>query len=1277
VALTNGKTVHESVQSVNIGPQMRTADRPRPDLSQLGPQLLIELRMAILPAVQKLWESDLVEKGLLDVLSQIIELLKTVFAADYEMHSHRRADHATSSAVFKVERVPFNWTAVKEQVKLVEEATAPHPDGLDLVHEAIYRANGKREDALEYIRAHRLGIAGERLPVPDYDAFQEDPVAQVSSGSANPVSADAPNPDAMALDAAPNLNNFLNNALLNPLGDDDNMSGSHDSSEFIADDEAANAVEQPQVVINGENPALPAAVTVATETQDGGEKRPSVSKEDLDEARLVLGGNLIDRSLDVIRAHPGSVFEISELIQVAVLRSHASDKGVDLGETLLNALLSLASDDEEVLSANGPSIASFAHLLSLLLQDKGFFSANAQSLSNNIDSYLDLLKLPANRASDELPPWIPYILLIFEILLADDQQPPVESRWNPPKSVDDKVEAPVLVVKQSYFSKDGQSRLLDVVLDILPRIGKEDTLAVSVLRILVILTRNRALADTVGEKKNLQRLFVAAKQLAGANASILKGPRIAGPLMIVVRHIIEDEATIRQFMRFEIRNYQETNQRSSSRNVNDLNTYLRGLSHVALRSPNLFVEVTEEMLKISKWNSPTVGDGSRPSQLALKEPSVSEPSFLPPIRSLVAEAGRSDVNSLSLDEVRPSVEETKNDTSDSSKPLLDDPKRPMVENTDGVMHFIVSELLNYREVEDKEAPHISTDAQPTNDGSALRPGTTNGAASGHAVSPSSVSEQKDKKPSKQSFKAEEHPIFVYRCFLLNCLAELLQSYNRTKVEFINYKRGATLQTNTPIKPRASVLNYLLNDLLYLNSLAGVTDSTFLKKKFATATQAQQVLVALVSRTNEKSSDRRKDNYEYDDEPDLLFVRKFVLDTVLRSYKDAASHAEPLELRYGKMLALAELMSQMIGEKDRGEPTNTRGTDPALTRSQAQMKRLMYEKGYLSALTASVADIDLTFPNVKRTIKYILRVLRTLTKTAIHLSQSNIITSPTATADDAEEEIVISSSPSSELEEDREETPDLYRNSALGMMEPNADDLGSEHSEGDDGMLPHSNLTLSDVLTAAADDEDMYDDGGFGDEMEYEEEASADGEENVSDEDEELDDMGPIEGLPGDPEVVEVLMREDDDDDDVDDDDMDDDDEDEDGEDDDDVQSGAEDQMEMVDDEGNPIEDDGASGWESEGGEDDEEDSGDDDGDEDDEDGEIDFEAQAHDFEDEAEDFEALVRGREQAQARLAAMDGLIREVVSGDDYDGDEAGEDEDRYGDDGGLEDDGKWFEL
>ena len=97
------------------------------------------------------------------------------------------------------------------------------------------------------------------------------------------------------------------------------------------------------------------------------------------------------------------------------------DVRVEIGATLANALSSLAPDDDDS-AANGRSIASFAHLLGLLLQDKQFFKCHIETLKDKVDEYLGFLQVPPSVLSEELPPWIPYILLVLETLLQHDAE---------------------------------------------------------------------------------------------------------------------------------------------------------------------------------------------------------------------------------------------------------------------------------------------------------------------------------------------------------------------------------------------------------------------------------------------------------------------------------------------------------------------------------------------------------------------------------------------------------------------------------------------------------------------------------------------------------------------------------------------------------------------------------------------------------------------------------------------------------------------------------------
>jgi E3 ubiquitin-protein ligase HUWE1 len=1011
--------------------------------------------------------------------------------------------------------VRFNWRAVRS---LVRQLADDFDD--ELAQEAAYRTHGNPVTAPAYCSAHESEIAGTRNPVPLEDIPDASSLAE---GNTPTTSRDAsgsrvPDPEAMSLDTSPETSAETLDDLISRLPENDDL-----ASESGAD-AAPKAAE----------PISPSGEENSTEQYTAASF--NLLKEDLDNHRSKLRDNLIGQCLDVIRTHPDTAIEVSELIVTVVLRHQNAEAHKDVGLTLTSALTSLSLDENDK-KLNGKCIAAYAHLLALLLQDETFFERNSGTLSEKIDEYAAFLRIPPSTSTEELPPWIPFILLVLETLLSHDEKP-VAVHWNAPKSLDEPAVVPLIKLGPLLVDDEQRSNILESLLDLLPRIGKEEMLATAILRVLIILTRKRQLAKQVGEKKNLQRLFLMAKQMSGSGSERLRQTRLTAHLITILRHIVEDEDVIKQIMRAEIKSDLPNLQRTQRGHL-DVTTYIRAMAPVALRAPDLFVEVTNELLRFSRWNAPT-SEGARSQALVWKEQDDGN-----------TDAAQPDSENVEAEVVKQSTESGDKEMSDAHKPHHDS-KRPVVENPDGVIHFLLCELVNYREVEDKEVPKAGKDVKSESESATAAEAQDNSSVDGTA------GDGKDKKPPKPTFKPEEHPIFVYRCFLLSCLAELLQSYTRTKVEFINFKRSAPpLSTNTPVKPRSSILNYLIYDLLCQSNLSGTSDNIASKKKAATSSQTQKVLVALVSKTNEKVFERKQEKYAYDDEPDLLFVRKFVLDTILKAYEKAPLTDEPLEVRYARMQCLAELMNHMVGERDKEQSSGSRNADSVQSRSQAQLRRLMYEKGYLDKLTSSIAEINLNFPGVKRAIKYILRVLRVLTDTAKELSHSNILVTDSQ-ADQSDEDFASTSS-LSDLDDGREETPDLYRNSALGMLEPRGEDDESESEEEDN------------------DDEDMYGDDYDDDEMDYGDEEISDDEDNISDEDEGLSEMGEIEGLHGDPGVVEVIM----DDDDEDDDDDSDDDDDEDDEVDSADMEDVEDRVEIVDEDGNLIDDDGESGWESE------------------------------------------------------------------------------------------------
>ncbi|PCD46065.1 hypothetical protein AU210_001479 [Fusarium oxysporum f. sp. radicis-cucumerinum] len=983
--LVNSKQLTDAQNAFTLQP--RSGDRSS-NSTYICQQLVVEFRAAILPEIIELWDSSFVERVPHQTVTRLIDILKAISVADGEPSSSTR--DKPPFHLFRYTDVRFDWRSHRGTI---EELLAKGYDA-DLVHEAVYRANGNPNLADHYCSAHKAGLAGARNPIPSADSdtsvLQQTPQEPSGVGETEGVNTGgAVEADRMSLDGPPEID-------------------TPDLAERFIGETLGGIIDPSQDVDEiHEGPSLPAETPgCAAEESKRNESSPLATKEEVDKFRAKLRGNMIDRCLDVVRAHPETAIEVSELIRTVVLKQQPSDTEDEIGQTLTLALSSLAQDEEEEKQRTGKCIAAYAHLLALLLQDERFFDNNVENLREHINEYIGFLKVSPTSSTEGMPPWIPYVLLVVETLLRHDERP-VAAQWKAPKSLDEAVSDPVIQMRTPIVGDHERAQILESLLEILPRIGKEETLAIAALRVLVILTRSRRLARLVGDKKNLQRLFLMAKQLSGSGSERFKQTKLTAHIMTVLRHIVEDEETIKQIMRAEIKIGLPNLQRTQ-RGHPDVNNYLRAMTPIALRAPDLFVEISNEMLRFTRWTPPS-SDNPRSQSLELKQEASQSTS----------DTGVDDTDNL--------VDDIKQSTEPADKEMIDAPKsheskRPVVENPDGVIHFLLCELLNYREVEDKEV-------QTTEKDSKIDPASGSEDAAS-ASKDNNAADVKDKKPPKPVFKTDEHPIFVYRCFLLNCLAELLQSYNRTKMEFINFKRNAPLTTSTPIKPRSSVLNYLIYDLLCQGNLSGTADTIAAKKKAATSAQTQKVLVALVAKTSEKAIDRGKDKFAYDEEPDLLFARKFVLDTMLKAYERAPLSDEPLETRYSRMQCLAELMNYMVGERDKDPGAASRGSDNVQARSHAQLRRLMYEKGYLDKLTSSIAEINLNYPGVKRAIKYILRVLRVLTETAKELSHSNIL--PSDSLSDTADDDLGSTSSLSDLGDDREETPDLYRNSTLDM-----------------------------------------------------------------------------------------------------------------------------------------------------------------------------------------------------------------------------------------------------
>ncbi|PGH36851.1 E3 ubiquitin-protein ligase HUWE1 [[Emmonsia] crescens] len=1140
-------------------------DRDRPDYF-LPAQFLVELRMEVIPMAQEMWSSGFVEEASSSILKSLIDILRSVLEGEYETGAFRRGE--TLPAVSAV--TPKTFTCHRERLSTLKE------NGHDesLAREALYRCNNSASASEEYCTSQRGLRPPPRSPIPSHDLEQ----ATSSSPSlrdsifANIGSSQPQSDGTQVLSATPADIASLLGHLAQPgtsieesgtnqaesaappnqgaqSDDPSNTSGllAMSIDNILNDQEESPTEERSIPAQRAESAARPPPTSQPSPSP---KRREVVTVEDLDSERDKVRSNLIERCLDVLNVHHDITFELADLIGSATTKlPDPVNFRREVGETLMHFLISLQM--EENFQSAGKKIAAYAGLLALVLQDKDVYEATLEELKDNFSNLLGFIKIPSvssEKPTEESCPWIPQVLLILERVLSDDVTPPL-IRWNPP-SPDGSVgpEEPA-ELEEPVVPLSDKMDLFETMVDILPRIGKDETLALSVSRILVILTRERDIAVRLGEKRNLQRLFVMIKQLASGSDD-----KLQNTFMVILRHIIEDDDTVRQIMRSEIVSGFE----SRSPRQTDTTGYVRQFAHLILRNPTLFVEVTNEKLKLQRYDS-----HQRPQLLVLKSEANDAAAQRDQNSSSQEDSETVDKPEASEPHTEPQdgqPTEGKEGKDTKEKCKTAELKAPIVENPDGVIHYLLSELFSYRDVDDKESPTETSEKSTTRTESQGDVEMLSGPASPTSSTSGTQTTKSPKKADKPQFKADEHPIYIYRCFLLQCLTELLSSYNRTKVEFINFSRKADPFATTPSKPRSGILNYLLNSLVPIGTLEH-GESIFFKKRVNTSNWAMRVIVALCTKTGEFGGpSRRRTVLNDDDEPELLFVRKFVLEHALKSYKDANASNEPLDTKYARLLSLADLFDKMLSGGSSGDGTTH---FPSSTR---QVAKTMFEKNFISAFTASISDIDLNFPPAKRAVKYILRPLNKLTQTAVLLSEtSSIQTTPGQT----DEDDISSATSVSDMEDEREETPDLFRHSTLGMFEPN-------HEEG----------TTSEE--DSEDDEEMYDDE-YDEEMDYEEDMPENDGEVVSDEDEEdMDGRGPIEGLPGDSGMdIEVLIEgHDDEDDDDDDDDEDDDDEDDEDDDEDEEGSSAMDDDliagEITGDNDNDSLQDGDEGeWESE------------------------------------------------------------------------------------------------
>lgn len=319
--------------------------------------------------------------------------------------------------------------------------------------------------------------------------------------------------------------------------------------------------------------------------------------------------------------------------------------------------------------------------------------------------------------------------------------------------------------------------------------------------------------------------------------------------------------------------------------------------------------------------------------------------------------------------------------------------------------------------------------------------------------PSTVEEKKDTKKSTVDLFANEK--FSYVCFLLKTIAELVGSYKQAKLEFLTFSK----KTQEEVKPRATALNFFIHQLIPTHLLESSTGAEF-ERRCAISSIAKMCLLSLVSSTISGDNDSSKAKKE---DADLALIRRFVVDLMMKILKDVSQLNTLGSIKYGKLLDLFELSGLLISTKFRdsvGPLLNKQATQY----DQFHISKIYIEKQVPNLLTNLIAEFDLNFPQIDKVVKAALKPMTFLGKNKVEYEE--LFAGDANQGDHNDDD--------DNLPEDvdyHEETPDLFRNSTLGMYDV--------ESEGDDEFYdaedPVDAMMTGEDLSGASDDGDDDDD----------------------------------------------------------------------------------------------------------------------------------------------------------------------------------------------------------
>lgn len=333
-----------------------------------------------------------------------------------------------------------------------------------------------------------------------------------------------------------------------------------------------------------------------------------------------------------------------------------------------------------------------------------------------------------------------------------------------------------------------------------------------------------------------------------------------------------------------------------------------------------------------------------------------------------------------------------------------------------------------------------------------------------------------KKINNQDFETlAENKKFAYMCFLLQTICELLGTYNNSKLEFITFSKHPSAEDKN--KPRLTSLYFFIHQLIPSQQFV-LQDGPEFQRREAISSLAKLTLLALALSTiikNDKEPDPRNEN------ADMAIVRKLMVDIISKILKETVNEV-PTAKVYLKIFNIFDLCVCLLSSKFR-ELAYPLLSVTATKWDQFYIASAFFDAHLPNQITSVMSSLDLNFPEITKVLNVGLKVISSLGK--IKLVNAEFFETAVEKEDDEIDEV-----------EEKDDTPDLFRNSTLGMYDIEIDSEDEESFYQDQPMIPLSGSDVSEDesedsdtsdLEMDTDDEDELVDEDSDDENEYDSE----------------------------------------------------------------------------------------------------------------------------------------------------------------------------------------------